>query len=178
MPSRCVHLPDALAVRFDKAAAAEGGRSLVLRRLVEGYLASQGVDVGDDAIDASLPRGRGVRVTLRLKAEELAAVETASRERGVRRTVWLTALIRARLLRRPTLNGEEMDAYWRAQRELNRIGVNLNQVARAVNVAVLDGSVLKAEQHTINAAVSEIREIAKDIRAAFKGNVAYWDAGA
>lgn len=175
MAVTAVRLPDEIHARFDAAAAADGGRSRVLRRLVESYVAAQGEGSAAMVDDlAWRTRGRGEKLTVRLRPDELAALDAASRERGVRRTTWLTAVVRARLLGRPTLSADESAAYVLTHRELNRIGVNLNQIARAMNTAVLEGSVLNAELHTIEAARSEIRELVQGVRAAFRGNVDYW----
>ncbi|NSX34453.1 plasmid mobilization relaxosome protein MobC [Brevundimonas vesicularis] len=173
MPTRFVHLPDGLDGLFSAAATAEGGRSRVLRRLVERYLSErgEGAAVEDTAWQA---RGRGEKITLRLKPDELAALEAVSRESGVRRTTWLTAVVRARLLGRPTLKLDDGHAYMMTHRELNRIGVNLNQIARALNTAVLEGTVLNAEVASVEAARAEIRELVQGLRKAFKGNVDYW----
>ncbi len=166
-------VPDDLAARFDALAAGEGGRSKVLRRFVERYLAEGGAsDVVEDAAWAT--RGKSDKLTVRLKPDELAALEAVSRERGVRRTTWLTAVVRARLLGRPTLNDDDGHAYMMTHRELNRIGVNLNQIARALNTAVLEGTVLNAEVASVEAARAEIRELVQGLRRAFKGNVDYW----
>lgn len=176
MPTVGVHLPPALAATFDAAAAAEGGHSRVLRRLVEDFLREQGAGaVVDEA--AVKPVGRSEKLTLRLRAEELSVLGDISTEAGFTRTSWVTALVRARLLNRPTLNPEDAVAYRQAHRELNRIGVNLNQVARAMNTAVLDGTVLRAELQLIEEVRSEFRRELKALRQALKGNLTYWNDG-
>lgn len=175
MAVTAVRLSDEVHTRFDAAAAAEGGRSRVLRRLVEAYVADQDAEAASLVEDlAWRERGRGEKLTIRLRPDELAALETASRERGVRRTTWVTAVVRSRLLGRPTLKLDDGHAYMMTHRELNRIGVNLNQIARALNTAALEGPVLDAEMATVEATRAEIRELIHGLREAFRGNVNYW----
>lgn len=63
-------------------------------------------------------------------------------------------------------------------RELNRIGVNLNQIARAVNVAVMPGQVLDLELAQLRAFRDETRELAQALSAAMNGDLSYWDVAA
>lgn len=169
-----LRVPAAIGERFAALAEADGGRSRVLRQMVEAYLAAEGE--GALAEKAGLAtRGRDVKLTVRLRAEELSRLEEVSREAGFLRTSWITALVRSRLLKRPALNPADAEAYRRATQELNRIGRNLNQIARAMNTAVLEGSVLKAEAHIIENARNEIRAISRDLHDALSGNRRYWE---
>ena len=59
--------------------------------------------------------------------------------------------------------------------ELHHIGVNVNQIARAMNTAIMPGSVLDAEMASIDAFRAEIRDHVRSLKAAFEGNLAYWD---
>lgn len=176
MPTRCVHLPDSLASRFDAASSVDGGRSRVLRQLIERYLVERG-EVAAVEEEALRTRGRSEKLTIRLKPEELRALAAASKERGMPPTTWLTSIVRARLLQRPTLNEAEGHAFRSAHRELNRIGINLNQIARLMNVAAEGGAVLRADVDTINEARVEIRAITLGVRDAFSGNFSYWNGG-
>ena len=62
------------------------------------------------------------------------------------------------------------------QGDLRRIGVNANQIARALNTAVLEGKVLDLELAYLNDLRAEIRAHMLALREAFEGNLAYWDA--
>lgn len=160
--------PD-LIRRFDAAAATRGGRSRFLRRLME------------DAAQASLPEPseavvtpRGAKLTLRLGTIDLARLEAEAALTGLSRTQWTVALIRARLHRRPQFTRPEALAFIEIQRELRRIGVNVNQIARALNTAVMEGAVLDAETNQLGAFADEIRGHLSGLRDAFEGNLAYW----
>lgn len=63
------------------------------------------------------------------------------------------------------------------QRELRRIGVNINQIARALNTAVLEGAVLDLEVAQLDAYAGEIRAHLVGVRDAFAGNLSYWSPG-
>ena len=157
--------------RFDAAAASRGGRSRLLRRLMA------------EAAHASVPEavppppGRLTRkLALRLAPDDLALVEHEAGLRGMSRTQWTVSLIRARLYGRPQLGRAEAVAFVEVQRELRRIGVNINQIARALNTAVMEGAVLDLEVAQLAAHADEIRAHLIGVRDAFAGNLAYWSA--
>jgi len=166
-----LRLPPDLVRRFDAAAAGQGGRSRLLRRLMEG------------AAQASLPMAEPARVkassgklALRLAEADLALLEAEAGALGLTRTQWAVALIRRRLHGRPQLGRPEAIAFIAVQRELRRIGVNINQIARALNTAVMEGSVLDLEMAQLGAFQAEIRDHLGGLRQAFEGNLAYWAA--
>ena len=59
-------------------------------------------------------------------------------------------------------------------REIGRIGVNVNQIARALNTAVMDGPVLDLELGQLGAFQVEISAWVDALGEAFEGNLAYW----
>jgi hypothetical protein len=61
------------------------------------------------------------------------------------------------------------------QGELRRIGVNVNQIARALNTAVMEGRVLDTELSSIENFRRELRDHLFALREAFEGNLAYWE---
>ena len=58
--------------------------------------------------------------------------------------------------------------------ELHHIGVNVNQIARALNTAVMEGKVLDLEVAYLDALRTELRAHMFTLREAFEGNLAYW----
>ncbi|WP_292151839.1 plasmid mobilization relaxosome protein MobC [Brevundimonas sp.] len=164
-----VRLSPDLARRFDAAAAVQGGRSRLLRRLIEG------------AAQASLPTAEtasvspfSAKLTLRLGVDDLGLLEAAAADAGLSRTQWAVALIRRRLYDRPQLTPSDALAFIGIQRELRRIGVNVNQIARALNTAVLEGKVLELELAQLDAFAAEIRGHLSGLQEAFRGNLDYW----
>lgn len=161
-------LPDALAARFDAIAAQ--GRSRKLRELVAAA-------VGDEAPPApgGPLRRKSVKLTLRLKPEDMTALDAAAHKEGMLRTDWLLALMRRRLFGRPKFGRKEELAFYAVQEELRRIGVNLNQIARAMNTAVMPGAVLEAEIRQVEAFRDEVRATVQGLKGAFQGNLDYWE---
>lgn len=164
-----VRLPTDLIRRFDAAAAGRGGRSRLLRRLIEA------------AAQAALPElaapsvGRlDTKLSLRLTSDDMALLELEAARTGLSRTQWTVALIRRRLHERPQLSRSEAIAFIGIQRELRRIGVNVNQIARAMNTAVLEGKVLDLEVAQLADFAVEIRAHLGGVHDAFKGNLHYW----
>jgi hypothetical protein len=100
----------------------------------------------------------------------------AAREIGLTRNAWVGALVRRRLHGRPTFGQRDAVALIAVQAELRRIGVNVNQMARALNTAVLEGRVLDVQLVALDALRRELRAHLTAVREAFAGNLAYWDA--
>lgn len=164
--------PD-LARRFDAAAASHGGRSRLLRSLMEG-VAQAPLPVPENPPTG----GKSGKLTIRLDEVDLALLEAEAARMGLSRTQWSVALIRGRLHGRPQFSRPEALAFIEVQRELRRIGVNVNQIARALNTAVMEGTVLDLETAQLAAFADEIRAHIAGLRKAFDGNLAYWSTTA
>ncbi|MBP7703767.1 MAG: plasmid mobilization relaxosome protein MobC [Caulobacter sp.] len=165
-----VRLDDDLADRFDAVAALEGGRSALLRRLIADATSAAArpasVSVG--------PRG-GARVMVRLTALDAAGVDAAAAAMGLSRAGWVAALVRRRVRGRPTFPRPEALTLIAIQVELRRVGINVNQIARALNTAVMEGRVLDAELAWARSLRAEIRDHIAGLREAFDGNLVYWE---
>lgn len=164
-----VRLTPELIRRFDAAAAGRGGRSGLLRRLVEGAAQAPLPAAAEPA-----PRLATGKLTLRLAEADLSRLAAEAEAVGLSRTRWSVALIRARLHRRPQLAPSEAVALIEIRRELRRIGVNLNQIARAMNTAVLEGAVLDLELAQLGAFQAELAAWVEAVGEAFRGNLDYW----
>lgn len=167
-----VRLPPDLARRFDLAANACGGRSRLLRRLIEASAAEGEPRAGPEPV-APLAG----KLTLRLGVADLAAVEAEAAKAGLSRTQWVVALVRRRLYAQPQLSPPDAAAFIEVQRDLRRIGVNLNQIARTVNATVPGGRAPDLELARIDAFAEEVRGGLSGLRRAFEGNLDYWSAG-
>ena len=164
-----VRLPGPLARRFDAAAGRQGGRSRLLRRPIEGAADTALPEQGEEP-----PGPSGVKLGLRLRPIDMVLLEAEAAHRGLSRTQWTTALIRRRLHDRPQLAPPDALAFIGVQRELRRIGVNVNQIARALNTAVLEGKVLDLEVAQLDAFAAEIRGHLSGLQEALRGNLDYW----
>lgn len=164
-----LRVPSDLIRRFDAAAASRGGRSRLLRRLMEE--AAQAAL--PEAVETPSARLSG-KLGLRLSPADLTVLEAEAARVGMTRTQWTVALIRARLHHRPQLSHGDALALIEVQRELRRIGINVNQIARALNTAVMEGAVLDLEVAQLAAFSEEIRAHLVGVREALQGNLAYW----
>jgi hypothetical protein len=165
-----VRLSDDVAARFDAAAAPAGGRSALLRRLISE--AAQAATAG--ASGRCGPRA-AARLMVRLGPAEAAHVDAAAATMGLRRASWVAALVRRHALGRPTFDRAQEDALLAIRAELRRIGVNVNQIARAMNTAVMEGRVLAAELAWVDDLRRELAAHMLALREAFEGNLAYWE---
>ena len=164
-----VRVPDELAARFDRAARLQGGRAALLRRLMAAA-------AGGVSAVKPVPRPRApVRVFVRLSALECATLDADAAALGLRRATWIAALVRRRLLDRPTFAPKDELALIGVRAEIRRIGVNVNQIARALNTAVFEGRVLDAELASIDDFRRELQAHMAALGEAFAGNLAYWE---
>jgi hypothetical protein len=167
-----VRVSDELAAGFDAAAGLAGGRSALLRRLI------------GEAAAGARPESEGARAArsaarlmVRLGPAEHAHVARQAAAMQLRRAGWVAALVRRHASGRPTFSRAEGVAVLAIQAELRRIGVNVNQIARALNTAVLEGRVLELELADLAALRRELRAHMLALREAVEGNLGYWDVG-
>jgi hypothetical protein len=169
MATFSVRVPDDLAARFDLAAGPVGGRSPLLRRLI-GSAAGSSETV---PTETSRPR-TGARIMVRLTAAEAAGVDVEAAALGLRRATWIAALVRSRVLGKPTFARSDTRLLTGVRSEVRRVGVNVNQIARALNTAVLEGRVLDTELTAVEDLRRELRAHVLALGEAFEGNLAYW----
>ena len=167
-----VRVPDDLAARFDAWAGAQGGRSPALRQLID-RAAAPG---GKITTPSSRLAARPAKLTVRLTADDARGLAAAAAEAGLTPSGWAAALVRRRLSGRPTFRQTEEVALLSIQAELRRIGVNVNQIARALNTAVMEGKVLDLEIAYLDDLRAELRAHLSTLQQAFAGNLTYWEA--
>ena len=165
-----VRVPDDLAAHFDAAAAAHGGRSARVRQLIAGAAVAPAARLA-----AAPARRDGARLMVRLAVGDAAHVAAEAAALQLRPSGWVAALVRRHAAARPRFSRPQELALIAIQGELRRIGVNVNQIARAVNSAVMEGRVLDLELTALEDLRREIREQMSALREAFEGNLAYWE---
>lgn len=166
-----VRLDEDLAGRFDAWAAHQGGRSVALRRLMQEALPTSTSGLRSGPSSVPLP----VKLTVRLSVDDAVGLGHAAAETGLTRNAWAAALVRRRLRSRPTFSPAQALSLLAVQAELRRIGVNVNQIARALNTAVMEGRVLDTELTAVDDLRRELRAHMAGLREAFAGNLAYWE---
>lgn len=179
MATLTFRVPDEVATRFAVHARRQGGKSAVLRRLVdEAVGASQappanGAVPGLPAISAAL--GPSTKVTLRLREDEVAQIATLAEARGMSRTQWITSLVRARLGVEHPQTGDERAALRAIARELNRIGGNVNQIARAANTDARANRPVSVDVGSLADLSVAVDEATAALRQALGRSAGYWD---
>ena len=93
---------------------------------------------------------------------------------GLTPNAWVAALVRNRLRGTPRFRRPEELALIALHAEVRRIGVNVNQIARALNTAVMEGRVLDTELGAVEELRRELRAHMVGLGEAFRGNLAYW----
>jgi hypothetical protein len=108
--------------------------------------------------------------------EDVRDLGDQARAAGLSPNAWSAAVLRRRLAHRPTFPNDQRIALIAIHGEIHRIGVNVNQIARALNTAVMEGKVLDLELSSLGDLRRELRAHVLALREAFDGNLAYWDA--
>lgn len=164
-----LRLDDDLAARFDLAARPYGGRSARLRQLVRAQAAvspvasSQPPDVGERT-----------RLMIRLRPPEAAFVAEEARAMALRPATWVAALVAQRAGEGLRFSVQAERALIAAHGEIHRIGVNVNQIARALNTAVMEGRVLDLEMAELESLRRQLAEHIADVRASASAQLVYW----
>ncbi|NPD70348.1 plasmid mobilization relaxosome protein MobC (plasmid) [Lichenicola cladoniae] len=162
-----VWVPGDLAARFKAwARGTEGGASAALRRLI-----LQAVD----GVEPSLPLGATARqIGVRLKDAERVALLRAAQARRTTPANWLRSLAIVHLGRRPQWNDPEAAELREIGMEVRRVGNNLNQLARAMNVAVLAGEYPPGQGDAAREGAELLRVELRRLMAIYTGNFDYW----
>ncbi|GEE02255.1 hypothetical protein nbrc107696_27010 [Gordonia spumicola] len=132
-----------------------------------GLETTSATDTAPDALDGR----RDVRLTQRYSAAEASAVEARARALGVKPGAWVRAVVRDALdARRAEVAALHGSAATRpdpqratAVEQLRRVGVNLNQLVRAINA---DGELTDHVEDLLDA-VEAVRPALNGVRAEF-----------
>ncbi len=171
MPVLSVRVSDEVALRFDAASVPAGGRSAMLRRLVED---AAGLS---SATPKSLPGLRDkARLMVRLGAPEARHVAVQAAAMSLPRAAWVAALVRRHAVGGPRFPRSEELALMAIHGELRRMGVNVDGMARALISGRMEGRVPEAGLVAVADLGRELRAHVAGLGAAFAGNLAYWRA--
>jgi len=161
-------MSEELLSRFDAAAAGHGSRAALLRALM-----AQAVE--EPVLASIAPKGPlKSRLRLRLTDPELLALDRESATMGLSRSGWVSALIRRRISRKPTLDRSDQYCLVAMQADLRRTANNVNQIARRLDEAAASGAVLNPDARYFHDLRTEIRAHMTALRSAIEGNLAYW----
>jgi hypothetical protein len=169
LPFVGAQVPAELKARFDALAMTEGGKSALLRRMLESVTGQ-----GPAARPTALAAGTSDKVTVRFRRSEQAAIADAAAARGMTRTAWIASLVRARLGLGLPLTGGEEEALRAIARELHRIGGNINQMARASNTQALSGKPVELDADALTEAAQAVREATCELRQVLGRSAGAW----
>lgn len=96
---------------------------------------SESADLSAPVALSVVDSGPRVRIEIRLTAPEFEAVEKLSERAGMSANRWIVAAIRAHITAEPQLGDRELTVLAESNQQLAALGRNLNQIARALNLA-------------------------------------------
>ena len=162
---------DVLAA-LDKFAVARGGRSALVRQMIEQAMKES---VGRPFIERPDGGARN-RVSLRFTDAEIAVIEVRAAQRSTSRAAWIKALVRRHLALKSRVDDGLLAELAPIRMQLLRIGRNLNQAMKAANLRMLDDGDKQIENDLRR--IAEMRmEIAEQVAAvgeAMRGDASYW----
>ena len=160
------HIDRDLERAFDAWARTRGGKAAALRGLIRDAV---GAPVPDRARDPGI-----VDLHVRLSEEERDAIRLASVQKGMAPSTWVRSLVRAHVLRRPQWGEAERQGFAAVLTALARIGSNVNQIARAMNVAVLKGEYSAGQGSEAREASSEVKRAIAQLAGMVGRDLDYW----
>lgn len=160
---------------FDAFAVGRGGRSVVLRQLIETTARENA-----DRPHVEPPEGAAAkRISLRFTDVENAVLEHRARERSTNRSSWIKALVRRHIGLKSRVDDGLLAELAPIRMQLLRIGRNLNQAMKAANAAMLpegDRQIFE-ELRRIADMRMEVAEQVAALGDAMHGDVSYWAVG-
>ncbi len=162
---------DALTA-FDSFAVGRGGRSALVRQMIERTLRESG-----DRPHIDRPEGAARnRVSLRFTEVETLVIAHRAAQRSTDRAGWIKALVRRHLALKSRVDDGLLAELAPIRMQLLRIGRNLNQAMKAANAAMLEtgDKRIKPELTRIADMRLEVSEHVAAVGDAMRGDASYW----
>ena len=162
---------EALAA-LDTIAIARGGRSVLVRQMIEQALQ---VSASRPLIDRAEGAARN-RISLSFTDVEIAVIEVRAAQRSTARAGWIKALVRRHIGLRGRVDDGLLAELAPIRMQLLRIGRNLNQAMKAANTMMLEtgDKAIEPELHRIADMRMEISEQVAAVGDAMRGDASYW----
>jgi hypothetical protein len=157
---------------FDAYAEGRGGRSAVLRQLVE-----QAAQASEDSPRVEPPDGASSnRIQISFTDTELAVITHRASQRSTDRSRWIKALVRRHLALKSRVDDGLLAELAPIRMQLLRIGRNLNQAMKAANASMLEtgDKQIEPELRRIADMRMEISEQVTAVGDAMRGDASYW----
>ena len=138
MPILRARVDDDLKSLFlHKAEALNLSESELIRKLVLDFFAHEkNKDEVEDvlrAVQADAENAEIEKMTVRLPRFLVDAAKEKAKAKGMATSRWIAALVQSSLMQKPVMVDQELNELRTNIRELNAIGRNINQMARALN---------------------------------------------
>lgn len=142
-----------------RANQASIGKTDLLRELIYAHLATprQYPNLAPDSRNAGT-----VHKSVRPPAFLDKAICERAAAKGMSFSRWMVALAQSNLMRAPVLDDKEIEALRASNYELRMIGINLNQIAHALNIKFEETDRIKLE--VIEALIEKIKEHQQMVR--------------
>ena len=157
---------------FDSFAVGRGGRSALLRQMIERTLQESA-----DRPHIDRPEGAARnRVSLRFTEVEIAVIAYRASQRSTDRAGWIKALVRRHIGLKSRVDDGLLAELAPIRMQLLRIGRNLNQAMKAANAAMLEtgDKQIEPELRRIADMRMEIAEQVTAVGDAMRGDASYW----
>ena len=116
----------------------------------------------------NLSEGRSVRPKVPLSAAEWESVQKLADGEGMTVPRWIVSLVRAYLSGQPQLGADSVDVLRRSNLQLQALGRNVNQIARALNALVEHlehGRLREADEVIRSQRGAELRPLIEEVKA-------------
>lgn len=170
--SMTVRVDRATLAAFDALAEGRGGRSALLRSLLDQAMRQAG---GAPNIEARAERTTN-RISFRVTDSEMAVLGVRAAQRGTDRAGWVKALMRRHLGLKGAVDDGLRESIGPVRIQLQRIGRNLNQAMKAGNAAMLadSGLQIESELRRITEMRQEINDQVAALSEALRNDLSYW----
>lgn len=162
---------DALTA-FDSFAVSPGGRSALLRQMIERTLQKSADRPYIDRSEGTA----GNRVSLRFTDVEIAVIAYRASQRSTDRSGWINALVRRHIGLKSRVDDGLLAELALIRMQMLRIGRNLNRAMKAANAAMLEtgDKQIEPELRRIADMRMEIAEQVTAVGGAMRGDARYW----
>jgi hypothetical protein len=157
---------------FDAIAVGRGGRSALLRQLMQAATA----DRADAPLIGHEIGPATARISLKFTDAETAVITHRAAQRSTDRSGWIKALVRRHIGLKSRVDDGALAELAPIRMQLLRIGRNLNQAMKAANIAMLDSGDqdIAGELSRIADMRMEISEQIEAVGEAMRGDASYW----
>nr|WP_319247203.1 MobC family plasmid mobilization relaxosome protein [uncultured Celeribacter sp.] len=146
-----------------EAVAGEAGLTVsgLLRLLIDNVVSEEEAPAPKSLPSKSRREGK---VTARLPRGVREKLEEEAKERGVTVSTWVGSMLQARYRRAARPLPPDRRQFMRVFRKISGVAVNANQMARAMNKAVLTSSEIDVTAAELRRLSDELRELRRDAR--------------